>query len=158
MEENRKNDIIQDSYYLINLYHENKKIITQLHVQKLMFLFEAFSMNAMEIETLYDCNYKAWDFGPVVPILYKRYKNFGKEDIKLTEEEINLGNQISVEKRVLMQRIYEAFNDFSPLQLVAFTHAKDSPWRNVWETNKYGEISKKEIKQWFKKYVKEQEE
>ena len=30
----RENDIIQDSYYLINLFHEDGQEVTQLHVQK----------------------------------------------------------------------------------------------------------------------------
>ena len=41
----RENYIIQDSYYLINLFHKDRKVVTQLHVQKLMFLFEAYYMN-----------------------------------------------------------------------------------------------------------------
>ena len=83
----RENDIIQDSYYLINLFHEDGQEVTQLHVQKLMFLFEAYYMNAMDKDKLYECGYKAWNFGPVAPKLYKRYKNCGKDDIILTKEE-----------------------------------------------------------------------
>ena len=55
----RENDIIQDSYYLINLFHEDGQEVTQLHVQKLMFLFEAYYMNAMDKDKLYECGYKS---------------------------------------------------------------------------------------------------
>ena len=151
----RENDIIQDSYYLINLFHRdvNKKV-TQLHVQKLMFLFEAYYMNATGENKLYECGYKAWNFGPVAPRLYKRYKNCGKEDIILTEDEIKLGDGISEEKKELMGKLYETFKDFSAMELVSFTHSKDSPWRKVWDEKPYGDISKLEIKNWFKNYVK----
>lgn len=152
----RKNDIIQDSYYLINLFHNEGKKITQLHVQKLMFLFEAYYMNAMETDSLYDCGYKAWNFGPVAPQLYKRYKDCGKEDIVLTINEIKLGDDISEEKKEIMRKLYEIFSDFTAIELVSFTHSKGSPWRNVWDKNPYGDISKIEIKEWFKEYVKEQ--
>ena len=150
----RENDIIQDSYYLINLFHEDGQEVTLLHVQKLMFLFEAYYMNAMDKDKLYECGYKAWNFGPVAPKLYKRYKNCGKDDIILTKEEEDLGNQISIEKKELMKKLYETFKEFSAMDLVAFTHAKGSPWRNVWEENPYGDISKLSIKDWFKQYVK----
>ena len=108
----------------------------------------------MDKDKLYECGYKAWNFGPVAPKLYKRYKNCGKDDIILTKEEEDLGNQISIEKKELMKKLYETFKEFSAMDLVAFTHAKGSPWRNVWEENPYGDISKLSIKDWFKQYVK----
>lgn len=150
----RENDIIQDSYYLINLFHKDGKKVTQLHVQKLMFLFEAYYMNATGKNELYECGYKAWNFGPVAPRLYKRYKDCGKDDIYITEEEKNEGDKISEEKKELMKKLYETFKEFSAMDLVAFTHAKNSPWRNVWEENPYSAISKSSIKDWFKQYVK----
>lgn len=150
----RKNDIIQDSYYLINLFHEDGKKVTQLHVQKLMFLFEAYYMNATGEDELYECGYKAWNFGPVAPRLYKKYKSYGKDDIQLTEEEKELGNNISDKKKKLMKQLYETFKEFQAMDLVSFTHAKGSPWREVWENNPYGDISKESMKDWFSQYVK----
>ena len=40
-----------------------------------MFIFEAYYMNVKDTSSLYECGYKAWNFGPVAPRLYKRYKN-----------------------------------------------------------------------------------
>lgn len=152
--EELKNDIIVDSYYLINLFHENKKEITQLHVQKLMFLFEAYYMNKYNVDKLYDCNYQAWDFGPVVIHLHKKYKKYGRNDIILTKEEIELGENISKEKKETMQEIYNTFGRLTALQLVNFTHAKDSPWAEVWNEKHYSEIPKQKIKKWFERYIK----
>lgn len=150
----RENDIIQDSYYLINLFHRDKKVITQLHVQKLMFLFEAYYMNVTNENKLYDCGYKAWNFGPVAPRLYKRYKNYGKDDIRLSKEEEEAGNQISEKKKQIMEELYKTFKDFSAMELVSFTHAEGSPWKEVWDSNPYGDISKESMKEWFGQYVK----
>lgn len=149
-----KNDIIKDAYYLINLYHENEKNITQLHVQKLMFLFEAYYMNKYDVDKLYDCNYQAWDFGPVVIHLYKQFKKYGRENITLTEEEKELGNSISDNKKETLKEIYELFGKLTALQLVNFTHMPGSPWHEIW--NNYGhylDIPKEKIKKWFSKYV-----
>lgn len=154
----RENDIIIDSYYLINLFHrDNKgyKDVTQLHIQKLMFLFEAYYMNVFDKEKLYDCGYKAWNFGPVAPRLYKKYKNCGNGDISITEEEEKMGDSITKEKKELMKKLYETFKNFSAMELVSFTHSKASPWRKVWDKQPYGDISKEQIKDWFKQYVKE---
>ena len=48
MEENKnKNDIVQDAYYLISLFEKANKTPTQLHIQKLMFLFETAKYSAL---------------------------------------------------------------------------------------------------------------
>ena len=150
----RKNNIIQDSYYLINLFHKDGKVITQLYVQKLMFIFEAYYMNVTNENKLYDCKFKAWNFGPVAPRLYKRYKNYGKDDIRLSKEEEEAGNQISEQKKQIMKELYKTFKDFSAMELVSFTHAEGSPWKEVWDSNPYGDISKESMKEWFSQYVK----
>ena len=62
MEENKnENNIVQDAYYLISLFEKDNKMPTQLHIQKLMFLFEAYYMNMENTDKLYDCNYQAWN-------------------------------------------------------------------------------------------------
>lgn len=149
-----KNDIIKDAYYLINLYHKNGKKITQLHIQKLMFLFEAYYMNKYDVDKLYDCNYQAWDFGPVVIHLHKKFKKYGREDVKLTDEEIEIGNSIAPDKKETMEEIYSLFGKFTAIQLVNFTHAKGSPWYVVWNNiGHYSDIPKLQIKKWFEKYI-----
>ena len=108
----RENDIIQDSYYLINLFHKDNKVITQLHVQKLMFLFEAYYMNVTNENKLYDCGYKAWNFGPVAPRLYKRYKNYGKDDIQLSKEDEEIDSFI-------MDAVFEVVRTWTNINVIS---------------------------------------
>ena len=72
----------------------------------------------------------------------------------LTKEEIELGENISKEKKETMQEIYNTFGRLTALQLVNFTHAKDSPWAEVWNEKHYSEIPKQKIKKWFERYIK----
>ena len=97
MEENEllKDDIVTDSYYLVNLFNSDSKIITQLQIQKLMYFFEAFYMCVSDTDSLYSCHFNAWALGPVAIPLYKEYKVFGNADIILSEEKIKLGNEIN---------------------------------------------------------------
>ncbi len=150
----RENDIIKDAYYLVNVFKDNHKEITQIHIQKLMFLFEAYYMNMKDTSSLYDCEFQAWNFGPVATPLYKNFKVYGKNDITLTEEQIAEGNSISEEKKMLIKELFEAFRTFTAMDLVKFTHAEGSPWKKAWDSNEYSVISKEEMKKWFSKYVK----
>lgn len=59
-----------------------------------------------------------------------------------------------MQKKRLMEELYEVFKNFTAMELVEFTHAEGSPWKKTWDNNKYSTISKEEMKQWFSKYVK----
>ena len=149
-----KNNIVEDAFYLVNLFKSENRPVTQLHIQKLMFLFEAYYMNVKDKISLYDCKYQAWDFGPVAIPLYKQFKKYGKEEIKLTEEEERIGNSIEPEKKRIMANLFKAFKEYNAMELVNFTHAEGSPWYNVWKNKQYSEISKEEMKNWFSRYVR----
>ena len=153
MSEKYKNDIVEDSYYLIYLFKKDKKEVTQLHVQKLMYLFEAYYMNKESVNKLYEPEYRAWAFGPVAIPLYQRYQRYGKNNIELSDDELEKGKSIPSERGTLMEEIYETFKDFSAMELVNFTHANGSPWDKAWNQEKYSIIPKKEIKEWFGQFI-----
>lgn len=157
MSEKCENAIIQDSYYLINLFKEDSRIITQLVVQKLMYFFEAYYMNMEDTDNHYDCPFKAWTFGPVAMPLYDKYKRFGSSEILLTEKEINVGNNICDRKKQMLKEIYDFFGEYTAMQLVNLTHMVGSPWYNKWLENgeriTYGpesNIDKIETRVWFR--------
>ena len=86
------NNIIHDSYYLVNLYKKARKPVTQLQIQKIMYFFEAYYMCEHNVDRLYDCNFNAWMFGPVAIPLHNEYRAFEGRPISLTEEKENIGN------------------------------------------------------------------
>lgn len=152
-----ENDIIHDAYYLIYLFNKDKKVVTQLQVQKIMYFFEAYYMCVNNTEKLYDCNFNAWAFGPVSIPLYKELKKFGDTNIILGEKQLEFLKKIADEKKQMLEYIYTVFGNISTMNLVELTHRKDSPWYATWKENNekvvYGSksyIDKKETKKWFK--------
>lgn len=131
-----ENDIIYDAYYLINRFNEDGNEVTNMQIQKLMYFFEAYYMNMhKDVEKLYDCNFNAWAFGPVAIPLYKEFRKFGNNPIRLTNENIECGKKISKEKKDLLEIIYKFFGKLTPVQLVNLTHMDNSPWSKVWKKN-----------------------
>lgn len=152
-----ENNIVYDSYYLVNKFTKDHKDVTNLQVQKLMYFFECYYMNLNDGQKLYDCNFCAWAFGPVAIPLYKEYKKFGNNKIELDEKQRKIGEEISDDKKEVMNQIYKVFGNLSPMALVAYTHREDSPWTKVWERNgekiKYGSdsyIDKTKSMIWFR--------
>lgn len=155
-----ENNIKYDAYYLISKSTEG---ITNLKLQKLMYFFEAYYMNIhTDCKSLYECNFSAWNFGPVAIPLYKEFRKFGNGNITLTPDEINKGNSISEEKKELLNNIYNSFKNYSAIDLVRITHMVGSPWDEVWQKNGkkvgYGAdtyIDKIQSRDWFKeKFLK----
>lgn len=155
MERVYENDIVNDAYYLINLFNKERIEITQIQVQKLMYLFEGYYMNVKNVNKLYDCVYEAWSLGPVATPLYKEFKKYGKSDIKLTDEQVEIADHISEDKKELLQEIFETFKNFSSTDLINFTHVEGSPWEEAWKYEEYSEIKKEKLRIWFSKYVSE---
>lgn len=157
-----KENIIYDAYYLINKFNQNGIKLTNMHIQKLMYFFEAYYMNLhQDIDKLYDCNFNAWAFGPVAIPLYTEFRKFGNDYIELTEDNIKDGEKIREEKKKILDRIYNAFKNQKAMDLVKITHMPDSPWSKVWERNGervgYGVdtyIDKIESRDWFKDVFK----
>lgn len=80
-------EIIQDAYYLINLFSRDNLKVTQPKLQKLMYFFEAAYMNVMDINSLYSCEFMAMCFGPIALPIYERFKNFEEYEISLFKEQ-----------------------------------------------------------------------
>lgn len=155
--EEYKDNIIYDSYYLVNLFKNAGIKATQLQIQKIMYFFEAYYMCEKNVDQLYECKFNAWMFGPVAIPLHREYKMFEGRPIILTEEKEKIGNEIREEKKEILNYIFEVFGKFTPQQLVILTHRVGSPWHRKWLENGkkvvYGPksyIDKKETQKWFK--------
>jgi uncharacterized phage-associated protein len=154
----REHDIVRDSYYLVSLFQKDGKDVTQLQLQKLMYFFEAYCMNRMDVTSLYDCQWNAWDYGPVAIPLRKAYADFGSASIDLPPEKTEQGERMEGGKKELMKKIYAVFGVLKASTLVGITHRADSPWDRRWKANgnkaAYGAqsyIDKSQMKEWFEK-------
>lgn len=155
-------NIIENSYYLINLFDNDKKkesnkSITNLKLQKLMYFVEAYYMvkNKNENE-LFNSQWSAWDYGPVNKDLYDHYKKFGSMEITLSTEEIYIGENLPGINKDYIDRIYNLFGSLTAFDLVTLTHLTGSPWDKIYKSNKYpfdklneSIIQKNDTRDWF---------
>ena len=74
---------VQDVAEYVITYSEVKDYgISNLKLQKILYLIQAYSL----IHTKKPCfseDIEAWDFGPVIPEVYRKYKQFGSTDIQV---------------------------------------------------------------------------
>jgi len=136
--------------------------ITNLKLQKLLYFCEAYYMCVTGEPHMFEEDFNALTFGPVVLKVYNKYKTWLSFPIEVDDEDNCMIFEISPENnekyKETISSVLEKFGPLKASQLVALTHMNGSPWDEVWkknnETSDYGIngiIPKEKTKEWFKR-------
>lgn len=137
--------------YLLSLSKTSSvRAITPLKLQKLIYYTQGWHMAFSDGEPLFDDNIMAWDHGPVVPELYRKYKHRGSLTIKPVEfDNTNKkGKNIFSKKQInIINAVWEIYGEHDGKYLEELTH-QETPWLT---TRRNGIINKQKIFNYFKK-------
>ena len=109
--------------YLLNSSYE----ITNLSLQKLLYYIKGFGYLFFGRDVL-ESRCEAWVHGPVFPIIYNKYKEFGKSIISNDYLLINADNLLPEKDAALAEYILGCFGIYNGVILREFTH-RELPWR-----------------------------
>ena len=131
----------------------NGKSLTNMQVQKLVFLAQGYSL-ALLGRCIYENNTLAWQWGPVVPKLYKALQKYGSgfvtEDLPAEDEVVE-----GTDDYEITAGVWDAYGAYSGSQLSALTHKEGSPWAEQWDLKRFDPIPIDDIKSYYGKLVKE---
>ncbi|MDR3238033.1 MAG: DUF4065 domain-containing protein [Spirochaetia bacterium] len=129
-------------YFLSLVDTDSGDNITNLKLQKLVYYAQGFHL-AMYNKPLFAEEIQAWEHGPVVPVLYQKYKKYGSGAIPVpTGIDFDI---YSEEQKELFNEVYNVYGQYSAWRLRDFTH-EEPPWRN---TNKKDVITHGKLKKYF---------
>ncbi len=114
-------------------------------LQKLLYYAQGFHL-AITDEPLFKNDFKAWDYGPVIPEVYKQFNAKGRQGF---EEAPDVEPLSSLEG--FLQNVWDSFGKYSASTLSQRTH-DEPPWQ---EAPRYGTISKKSMQVFFKTILPE---
>ena len=123
---------------------EHGDTISNLKLQKMLYYQQGFHL-AYFGTPLFDEDIVAWQYGPVVPSVYKEYKSFESNSISTSKEGISLSD----DEEELFNNVYEEYNQFSAVALMKMTH-EESPWKTT-EINSV--ISRDKMMSFFKTQI-----
>ena len=118
--------------------------MTNLRLQKLLYYEQGYHL-AKFGTPLFDEPIEAWMYGPVVPIVYDHYKQYGSQILPVEKDEIDLTD----DEEDLFAEVFDAYRDFSTIGLMNLTH-KERPWINAVPHNKGTVISVSSMERFFK--------
>jgi len=127
------------------------KLLTNMQLQKLVYISQGFSLALLD-KTIYFHNSHAWQFGPVIPKLYKSLQKYGNGHVTeqlLAEDKLpNESQEIKIVKGV-----WQGYGHFSGGQLSALTHKPGTPWSQTWESNQFGIIPRELMSEYYKRLL-----
>ena len=109
----------------------SKESISPKKLQKLVYYSYAWSIALLNDSPeniqfkLFESDVEAWVHGPVVPELYRKYKDFGWQEIpqvKDFDESIFASEILDI-----LQQVWDVYGGFTGNQLEAISH-KEMPW------------------------------
>ncbi len=168
------------NYFLDKAKQENREDITNLKIQKLVYI--AYGIYAgLTGEELFANKIEAWPFGPVIPALYYEARRFGSNpvtepfmtfqvindesittefgDIQVTTAVPIIGNDDFVKQ--VLDYIWTRYAKYKGWALSRLTHLPDAPWDQVYNANnkkgsgKYQEIEFDRIKNYYKDFIQQ---
>lgn len=116
--------------HIIERCNEMRSPISNLKLQKILYFVQAeFLVTIGEVcfrETI-----EAWDFGPVVPIVYQRYKVYGSANIPYYQSRIRY--RIQPDDLEILDGIIDECAGYSASMLVEITH-RQTPWKKAYRS------------------------
>ncbi len=112
----------QVANYFIRLANETGSYISNLKLQKLVYYAQAWHL-AIHGTPLLEEDFEAWVHGPVIPALYRQYRDFGWKPILKDVEKPSFSEDV----QKFLQEVAEVYFACDTYELERMTHHED-PW------------------------------
>mgnify|MGYP002626783053 CR=1 FL=1 len=131
----------------LRIYAEDSEIaspVSPMKLQKLVYFSQLTAVCTGDGIPIHTDDTKAWDYGPVEPVLYRTIRRFGSNTITLNNPEIAKvfagAKKVCGREKDIVLEVWGHFKNWGAFALSALTHRKNSPWMITYERNPYGTI------------------
>ena len=131
--------------YIIMRCNNKEDAISNLKLQKILYFVQAEFL-LVKNQPCFSEEIEAWDFGPVVPSVYHRYKIYGSSNIPYVSAEKDF--PFSEEDKKLIDGIICQCVKYSALELMKMTH-NQAPWQNAYRPYRSEKITNESIRKYF---------
>lgn len=121
---------LQIAEFVIDYSIRKNYTCSNLRLQKILYFIQAYFLKIQGTPCFADA-IEAWDFGPVVPVVYRRYMYFGAADI-FEWEKPRIHFESDRDKEIVEQ-VVELLAPYTTTQLVKMTQ-HHFPWLNNYKS------------------------
>jgi len=109
-------------YFVRVVDEDSGDSMSNLRLQKILYYAQAWYL-ANFGGPLFADDFEAWMYGPVIPSLYRKYRDYGNGPIPRSRRELDLDDRT----RELLDEVWDVYGIYSPTQLMNLTH-REGPW------------------------------
>lgn len=112
--------------FILAKANDSEDLITNLKLQKLVYYAQAWYL-ANRSNELFEEDFEAWVHGPVIPELYKKYKEFGPRPIIKELQLKNVEKKFSKDTLDFLNEFIRVYMAYTAYQLELMVH-QEEPW------------------------------
>ena len=121
------------AHYIVDKCSNDGKPVSNLQLQKMLYFLQSVYCSATNGELLFEDEFEAWPYGPVIRSVYREFSIYGGDTI---DERYPVELEMPPEIKAFIDQGIEVLRDKSPWDLVKTSHAPGSPWDRVYRDGK----------------------
>lgn len=119
----------------LELAQERNDTLTPMQVLKLVFIAHGWTLGLLGRPLIRD-EVEAWQYGPVIPALYRAVSRFRSQPV---EGPLPAPNQaLPIDERGIVDQVYDIYGQRSGPALSRLTHLPNSPWSLTYKPGSFG--------------------
>lgn len=130
-------------YFLLQVDTQAGDTISNLRLQKLCYYAQAWNL-ALAYHPLFSERIEAWAHGPAIPVLYRRFRQYGWGAIDPQNLRTNPLDELDHDGIEFLEEVWHQYGRYSSRQLELMTH-KETPWKEAYGDRRRGEACTEEI-------------
>lgn len=111
---------------------EKGETVTNLKLQKLLYYVQGFHLAFFDTP-LFEENLEAWAYGPVVPEIYRTFKDNGRMAIDIQPDAVKIVS-LEEEQEEMFSQVMHEYGKFSAIRLMEMTHL-EKPWVDAYNAD-----------------------
>lgn len=116
---------IEIADYILYLSGLERKPITPMQLLKLAYISHGWMLGLYGRPLTWETA-EAWEYGPVLPSIYRAYKRYGGGNIDKIQPVAPVG--FDEQESSILDQVWKAYSHYNGVQLSALTHKRDTPW------------------------------
>jgi uncharacterized phage-associated protein len=138
-------------YFLAKTDAEVGDLISNLKLQKLCYYAQGIGLVARH-QPVFNEEIQAWLHGPVVPDLYRQFRDFKSDAIPpVTDLDVDAYDPAD---RMILDDVYDYYGQYSAWRLRQMTH-DEAPWRDAYAAGENSRIDLESLGRFFATQVSE---
>lgn len=130
-------DVLNVADAILKIAKKHGKSLTPMQLMKLTYIAHGWSLGIRNID-LFPNRIEAWQYGPVIPDLYRATKSYGRNPIPMDAIGDPENIAVSDDDLAFLEDVYSKYGHLDGIALSYLTHQRGTPWDKCYRPGVYG--------------------